>query len=1137
MFRVVSTFKFYAIAASFVLLLSLGSAAQGYDPSKIIPPTPTAAALGAFGNYTVGNASGRPNISVPLYNIKSHDNSLDISLNYDASGVRVCQDASWVGLNWSLVAGGVITRTVRGYDDFKDAGGYYYASDLPQSTGNGLPMPGDRPAFDEVLNGRTDMEPDIYNYNFGPYAGKFVLGKQANGSKAFFDERNNLKVEYISGNWTITDTKGYKYNFTVGESAANYGYSNANAQMPVTTGLTGLEFQQTITTTGWYLSSIVSPNNDIINFNYERGESLSLISFSETQYDQDVNLAQCLFQAPYSQASEQYLSVYRNYSAARQVNNEVYLKSITYNNGSVEFNTTDRKDIDFQNNGTKHPAKLSTMVIYDKDHLPLKTYTFSYTYFKDNANGTETATSVLRLRLDAITESDGAGVAKPPYQFTYNSATDLPDKYSKDIDHWGYYNQAINSRLLPMPASIIPSGYLFNSTDANREPDVTHDFYKLGLLASIKYPTGGHTDFDYEMNEYGHLQPGETSRVDQNVGYAVSSNPFNQFGNSTVTFDINDADLDQYTHVARASLHTEYTYISGTKILQGVSNNYGYLSGPNGAMFSNDIQADPTGTHGSKDILLNLPAGHYTMLVNYTQGYSVSANLVFTLRVLATQKKGDGARISRITTVDNIGVSQIKKYQYTNDDGSSSGKLLMTPTYGFRCPAIQIVGQSACNPTSMYVYRVSGNAYPSGLNSKNSGVSYDKVTELAGENGEGGKTEYYYLNKESWALGDPAIPGAPMMEYEKNGKLDKQIEYNAAGQVLKIVQNDYVLKDVSSIPSAVLYKGPPIPTTFTFVGAGDMPTFQVNNGNPYSVYFYGNLSNWLVLNSTTVTENFYRNNIKESLNSMTNYYYDNFTHQELTREVVTRSDGKVQTTVTNYPDDYPSGTMFIDDMKTSHLTSLPIEQVTYQDSGPTAQVISGTVTQYKTGGKGQVDQAFKLESLPLKTLSAFKFSNSATGQLPSVASMSAYAKDGSYNAKATVLYDAAGNVQMVTPVNSNPIVFIWGYNRQFPVAKIENSDYATVLSALGGQTALDSFAQSNPTDAALSTFLAPLRSNPSLKTSLVTTFTYIPGTGMTSLTDPKGLKTTFEYDSFQRLKNVKDKDLNITEAIRYHYQQ
>ncbi|NHA08134.1 RHS repeat protein, partial [Mucilaginibacter sp. HC2] len=42
--------------------------------------------------------------------------------------------------------------------------------------------------------------------------------------------------------------------------------------------------------------------------------------------------------------------------------------------------------------------------------------------------------------------------------------------------------------------------------------------------------------------------------------------------------------------------------------------------------------------------------------------------------------------------------------------------------------------------------------------------------------------------------------------------------------------------------------------------------------------------------------------------------------------------------------------------------------------------------------------------------------------------------------------------------------------------------------------------------------------------------------GITSITDTKGETTTYEYDSFQRLMNVKDKDGNIVKHMDYHYQ-
>jgi hypothetical protein len=95
------------------LLLLLIRVINGYsqipeEPTRVL--TPNAASLGLYGDIPVSLYTGTPEISIPLYEIKVDDFTLPISLNYHASGVRVDQHPGWVGLGWSLFAGGVITR-------------------------------------------------------------------------------------------------------------------------------------------------------------------------------------------------------------------------------------------------------------------------------------------------------------------------------------------------------------------------------------------------------------------------------------------------------------------------------------------------------------------------------------------------------------------------------------------------------------------------------------------------------------------------------------------------------------------------------------------------------------------------------------------------------------------------------------------------------------------------------------------------------------------------------------------------------------------------------------------------------------------------------------------------------------------
>jgi hypothetical protein len=85
--------------------------------NDVVMPSANATAFGKYGDIPVGHFTGVPNISVPITTIQEGPLSLPISLSYHASGIKVAELASWVGLGWNLNFGGQISRSIIGAPD------------------------------------------------------------------------------------------------------------------------------------------------------------------------------------------------------------------------------------------------------------------------------------------------------------------------------------------------------------------------------------------------------------------------------------------------------------------------------------------------------------------------------------------------------------------------------------------------------------------------------------------------------------------------------------------------------------------------------------------------------------------------------------------------------------------------------------------------------------------------------------------------------------------------------------------------------------------------------------------------------------------------------------------------------------
>ena len=91
------------------------------------PKSPEAAAFDRVPDIPVTSYTGTLSLSIPIYTITCGDITLPISLDYQGTAIPVRQEATWVGLNWLLNAGGAIITRIGGNSNYD--GGVYYKED------------------------------------------------------------------------------------------------------------------------------------------------------------------------------------------------------------------------------------------------------------------------------------------------------------------------------------------------------------------------------------------------------------------------------------------------------------------------------------------------------------------------------------------------------------------------------------------------------------------------------------------------------------------------------------------------------------------------------------------------------------------------------------------------------------------------------------------------------------------------------------------------------------------------------------------------------------------------------------------------------------------------------------------------
>ncbi|MEQ9264007.1 MAG: DUF6443 domain-containing protein [Balneolaceae bacterium] len=465
-------------------------------------PSPTAASIAKVQEMSIDQFNGANSVSLPLYEFSYYGLSVPVSLHYNSSGLRVQERASWVGLGWSLKAGGVITRVVRHLPDDSFEGFEEHENTIlnfdPDETN---PDSSDKATYDDIVDGDIDSEPDKFIISLPGYSGEMFF---MDGHYELRSEKK-IKIEPIRQggglptantiiSWVLTDESGIKYTFAQKE------YTTTSVSTIVNSSVSSGSLNSVISS--WYLTKIEHPQHaEYIILEYDEGTSPGYGSVQKTftqgrQIITDLDL-RCVGED-------------NDIESQNVIDNDaVYLKKIklsSNNNYYVEFWTQSRTDLSTE-------RRLHYMDIREGSGA-LINIDFNYDYFT-NPDGHK------RLKLEDIDITSSVSGQNPLYTFEYNAGSipnydDVNDKYA--VDHWGYYNGQTNN------TSTIPDTYfggvlIYNG--ANREPSSASA--KIAMLKKITYQTGGYTEFTYEGNTYSKVANTSLTTVENSGGVRVAS--------------------------------------------------------------------------------------------------------------------------------------------------------------------------------------------------------------------------------------------------------------------------------------------------------------------------------------------------------------------------------------------------------------------------------------------------------------------------------------------------------------------------------------------------------------------------------------------------------------------------------------
>ncbi|WP_293917928.1 MULTISPECIES: hypothetical protein [unclassified Sphingobacterium] len=1082
--------NFLCICISTLLLLTVSvTSAQNVKLFEVTPKSPNVAGFEKFKEIPVGLGTGTLDLQIPLYDIKIGNLTIPLSLKYNNNGLKVDEIPSWVGLGWNLWTGGYIVMRRNGIYDFDTQKGMFPHGkySLDRYFANQMGAQEKFYYMEDIIAGNIDSEYDEYNYNFSNQSGSFIF---LNESSARTNPRSDIRISRTASGFKIIDEQGNTFFFEAFES------NDVVNPISVSSDSQGGG--------AYYVTKIITADKKIANFTYKSyalqySKSTDFVTYSDAidcgpqnSIGQNVALTRITYMLP---------------------------ERIDFPLGHIKFDYSVRPREDLRKIDPNSTVPYLTGFSVSNGIGKIYEYQFNMGYFDSGS----------RLRLNGISQI-GTGQSSKKWNFEYYGSNDgFPDFFSKSKDHWGYYNGAYSGNNIPKAdytSLITNSSRAMGFLTPSAERTSNFKFARMGMLKTVEYPTGGKSEFEYEQNQF----------LFQNYNNAVFS-PWMLPNNTSTQYTKNIAGTEVKDGTTVTGSFTippggGYYRFSSYRIL---SPDYLYshpevrFTGTNSNSINtlNQItnKCDFPARQCISDEVIFLGAGtyHYTVTGSYYEPGTGGIYYLYAGFNIAGKEDNittniypvGGGRVFRITTrSDANALPLIKKYSYNDSLHNVSIKnipnyITVTNSVSDRLPPYgSAIGCASCG----FLYTVNEeNVQPVA----GATIEYGLVTEYNDALGILGKVEKK-LNFSENIGGNYTMPYvAPANTSWRAGTLNAEKIYEEMQSIPKQENKysyyaNYSGSHINGLKVAYDVYCPVNLLQNTYRTA--LVTFISEDYKP--------LSSIKKLNETGVSV--VQNQMQE---------YNSARHQSPVVTYQDNSDGTRISNLVKYVFDYDNLTIANDNaamglkqLKNANI-NVPVEELTVRKINNVDYITAGTLRTYKVN-QTVPDEIYVLAlSNPIPLTEFIRTSVNGSGL---------FVKDTRYRSELKFdIYDSNSNILEQHRRDGMKTVYLWSYSNQYPVAEVQNIDYASFSNVLGIGNITAFTNLPNPDKNSIEQFLAPLKSV--FPNATIKSYSHIPLIGMNSKTDSRGQTEYYDYNGSGRLMAVRDHQGHLIKTFCYNY--